>query len=135
MIEEFIAEYGSTIIYTILTALIGAIGIIIKNIYQKFANDRTKKAVVKTCVLAVEQLYKNLDGSSKYEKCVTAITEMLNEKGILITDLEIKMLIESAVGELNDIFNKEVLEEKGLVELSESGGVEDVYNSNDKTGE
>ena len=34
---------------------------------------------------------------------------MLAEKGISITDLELRMLIESAVGEFNDNFNKDTL--------------------------
>ncbi len=29
---------------------------------------------------------------------------MLNEKGITITDIEMKMLIEAAVGEFNNVF-------------------------------
>ena len=34
---------------------------------------------------------------------------MLGEKGITITELELKMLIESTVGSFNDAFNKEPL--------------------------
>ena len=34
-----------------------------------------------------------------------SVSEMLTEKGITITDLELKMLIEAAVGEFNEVFN------------------------------
>jgi hypothetical protein len=33
--------------------------------------------------------------------------EILEQKGILITDLELRMLIEAAVGEFNENFKKE----------------------------
>lgn len=99
--KEFIAEYGTTILYAILTALAGYVGIAIKNLYKKIVNDKTKKSIVKTCVKAVEQLYKELHGEEKYEKCVEACTEMLAERGLSITEIELKMLIESAVGEFN----------------------------------
>ncbi len=50
---------------------------------------------------AVEQLYKDLHGEEKYNKAVEALIEMLGEKGIAISELEIKMLIEAAVVEFN----------------------------------
>lgn len=104
MIKEFINEYGMTILYTLLTAFAGYIGLWIKSLYTKYINDKTKKEVVRTCVKAVEQLYKNLHGEEKYNEVVKSASEMLSAKGITITDLEIKMLIEAAVAEFNDAF-------------------------------
>ena len=37
---------------------------------------------------------------------------MLNEKGIIVTDLELRVLVEAAVAEFNDAFNKKVISEK-----------------------
>lgn len=103
-IENFINNYGTEILYAIFTAIAGYLGIMVKNLYQKHINDSTKKAVVKTCVQAVEQLYQDLHGEDKYNKVVESVTDMLNEKGITITDIEMKMLIEAAVGEFNKVF-------------------------------
>lgn len=105
MFAEFINEYGTTILYTILTAFAGYLGIWVKSLYTKYINDKTKKDVVATCVKAVEQLYKDLHGEEKYNEVVKSASEMLAVKGITITDLEIKMLIEAAVAEFNDAFN------------------------------
>lgn len=102
--SEFVANYGMEILYAIITAIAGYIGIVVKNLYQKYVNDNTKKAVVKTCVQAVEQIYTNLHGEEKYNKVVESASEMLTEKGITITDIELKMLIEAAVGEFNKVF-------------------------------
>lgn len=104
MLAEFINEYGTTILYTILTALAGYVGLWVKSLYTKYINDKTKKDVVSTCVKAVEQLYKDLHGEEKYNEVVSSASEMLALKGITITDLEIKMLIEAAVAEFNEAF-------------------------------
>ena len=105
-IKMFISEYGAGILSAIFTALAGYIGIWIKRLYAKYVNDQTKRAVVKTCVGAVEQLYKDLHGNEKYQKAVSAASSMLSDKGITVTDLEIKMLIESAICEFNKAFEK-----------------------------
>lgn len=102
IINEFISQYGTTILYAVLTAVAGFLGKQLK----KYITDKTKKDVVKTCVKAVEQLYKDLHGEEKKQKAVESITAMLAEKGITITELEINLLIEAAVAEFNINFNK-----------------------------
>ena len=106
-IKLFISEYGTTILYAVLTALAGYIGIVAKRLYTKYVNDKTKQAVAKTVVQAVEQIYKDLHGEEKLNKALEAASEMLAEKGITITDLEMRMLIEAALAEFNKAFEKE----------------------------
>ena len=106
-IKLFISEYGTTILYAVLTALAGYIGIFVKKLYTKYVNDKTKQAVAKTVVQAVEQIYKDLHGEEKLNKALEAASEMLAEKGITITDLEMRMLIEAALAEFNRAFEKE----------------------------
>lgn len=106
LIKNFISEYGTAILYTVITAIIGYIGVLIKKIYQKYTNDRTKESVAKTVVQAVEQIYKDLHGEEKLNKALESASEMLAEKGIAITDLELRMLIEAAVAEFNEAFKK-----------------------------
>ena len=105
-IKLFISEYGTTILYAVLTALAGYIGIFAKKLYTKYVNDKTKQAVAKTVVQAVEQIYKDLHGEEKLNKALEAASEMLAEKGITITDLEMRMLIEAAVAEFNKAFEQ-----------------------------
>lgn len=113
MFAEFWSEYGMTLIYTVLTAVLGFIGIAIKQILSKFSTDRTKESVVKTCVNAAEQLYKDLHGEEKLAKAKENIVEMLNEKGISISDIEMDMLIEAAVAEINKQLKKKEGAENG----------------------
>lgn len=108
LLKEFISVYGSTILSVILTAIAGYLGILLKRLYQKNildSDDDTKENIVKTCVKAVEQMYKDLHGAEKLQKALEAVSEMLAAKNITITDTELRMLIESAVGEFNDVFN------------------------------
>lgn len=101
-----VAWYGATILYTILTAIAGYIGIAVKNLYEKYVNDKTKKDVVKICVKAVEQIYTDLHGEEKLNMCIDSVVSMLGVKGISVTDIEVRMLIEAAVAEFNDAFHK-----------------------------
>ena len=110
-IQQFISEYGTAILYAILTAMAGAFGVWAKRLYTKFINDKTKEKVVKVCVGAVEQLYKELHGEEKYNKVVESVVEMLDEKGITITELELKMLIEATVCEFNEAFKNATVTE------------------------
>ncbi|MCD7888326.1 MAG: phage holin family protein [Oscillospiraceae bacterium] len=105
IIKGFISDYGTAILYAVLTAIAGYLGVAVKNIYQKYANDKTKKQVAETVVVAVEQLYDDLDGEEKLTKALEAMSQMLEEKGITISDIEMRMLIEAAVGSFNDAFN------------------------------
>lgn len=101
LIKEIIMTYGLPALGVILTSIASYVGIKIKALYEKYVNDKIKKDVANTCVKAIEQVYKDLHGEEKYNKAVESITEMLNQKGISITELEIKMLVESTCNEFN----------------------------------
>ena len=105
MLAEFINQYGMQILYAIITAIAGYIGIVVKNLCKKYINDKTKAAVAKTAVQFVEQVYKDLHGEDKLNAALDAASEMLAEKGITVTELEMRVLIEAAVGEFNNAFN------------------------------
>ena len=105
---ELLMSYLLPVIGAALTALAGFLGAQLKKIYQKYVDDRTKEAVVRTCVKAVEQLYHDLGGPQKLEKAKDGIQEMLKEKGIAISELEMDLLIESVVSEFNYGFNTAV---------------------------
>ena len=104
--NDIFTTYGLPVIATVLTALAGYIGTRLKILYEKHINDKTKEAVVRTCVKAVEQLYRDIGGPEKREKAQEGIRQMLEEKGIAISELEMNMLIESVVAEFNYGFAK-----------------------------
>ena len=101
--------YGDQILYTFLTALVTSVIAWFGNKYDKFSKAKEKREVVRDCVQGVEQLYPDLTGEEKYQEAVSAAREILRNKGIAVTDLEIKMMIESKCQE----FNKDRSKAKG----------------------
>ncbi len=93
------------LIITGLSAVFGYIGIKLKAYLDDKSVDKKKKEAIKVAVRAVEQMWKDLHGKEKFDKCVEYATTYLNEKGITITEFELQLLIEDAVGEFNDVFN------------------------------
>ena len=106
MFIEFINQYGMEILYTVVMGIAGYIGIVLKNLATKYVNDKTKRDVAKTAVQFVEQVYKDVHGDEKLNAAFAAASEMLAEKGIYISELEMRVLLEAAVAEMNDVFNK-----------------------------
>jgi hypothetical protein len=108
MFAEFINQYGMEILYTIIVGIAGYIGIVIKNLCTKYINDKTKAAVARNAVKFVEQVYKDLHGDEKLNEALSAASEMLAEKGITVSGLELRVLVEAAVGEFNNAFDKTI---------------------------
>lgn len=99
--EELIVTYAIPALIAILGGIAAWLGAQLKGIYQTHVNDKTKRAVVRICVKAAEQLYHELSGPEKLKKAQEGIVSMLNEKGIPISELEMNALIESVVCEFN----------------------------------
>ena len=98
---EMFSTYVLPVLAAALTALAGFLGTQLKALYRRWVDDKTKEAVVRTCVKAVEQLYHDLGGPEKLEKAQEGVRQMLEEKGISISQLEMDLLIESVVAEFN----------------------------------
>ena len=86
-----------TLLVTILTAFLSYAGHKIKKLYEESIKDDQKLKIVGTVVAAVQEIYSNLSNEEKYQKAKENIILMLKDKKILISDLELKLLIEEAV--------------------------------------
>ena len=95
------------IVVTFLTAFATYIATRFKKKYEEHINTLEKQKIVKTVVNAIEQLYKDLDGPTRKEKAKENIILMLNEKGIVITELEMDMMIEAVVNGFNQGLQKD----------------------------
>lgn len=111
-IEQYLKEELIVIFGTIATIIANAI----KNKYDEYINakleekiEKTKEEIVIKCVNAVEQAYKDMTGEEKFQKVVEFVDTLLAEKGITITEVEIKVIIESAVHSMN-VIKKEIKE-------------------------
>lgn len=97
---EILQNYIFEILVAIITAVMSFIGLRIKNAYTKYIDTQTKKDVVKDTVKYIEQVYKDIHGKEKLEMAKIKSLEWLNEKGIKISEVELEILIESAVNGL-----------------------------------
>ena len=99
--KEFFAEYGVTLIYTVVTAIFGYLGITAKKLIGNYFADKEKRDVAETVVKFVEQVYKDLHGEEKLNKALSSASTMLAERGITYSETEMRMLIEASVAEFN----------------------------------
>lgn len=106
MLEYFMIAYGNEIITLVACAVFGMIGVLIRNLLAKFLNDETKRKVARTVVQFVEQCCKDLHGEEKLKAAIDRACELLNEKGIKVSTVEMHTLIEAAVSEFNEAFKK-----------------------------
>ncbi len=118
ILMEIISNYGMEIISVILTGIVTFIGTALKKLYEDKVKDETKRKVIRDCVKSVEQIYKNLHGSDKLHKAMENATDILADKGISVTELELITTIESALAEFNNAFDKASWKE-GVEEIVE----------------
>jgi len=89
----------------ILSLIITLLTVFLKKKYNVLVNNESKKNIVKATVEYVEQVFKEMHGKEKFEEAKKTILELLEEKKIKIGEKELKVLIESAVKEMNDFNN------------------------------
>ena len=106
MINYFVTNYGTQLIGLIMLAVLGSIAYAAKQIVRIHLNDETKLGIAKTVVRFVEQVWKELHGQDKLQKALEKAEEMLRKKGIPFDADEMMVLIEAAVQEMNEVFQK-----------------------------
>lgn len=104
MFIEIINMYGAEILGTLLLALAGIFGMVAKNLASKYLDTDTKRTLAKVVVQFVEQAYKHLHGEDKLNAALVTLSDLLAEKKIYATEVEMRVLIEAAVAEFNEVF-------------------------------
>lgn len=104
MNTEILSTYIVKIVGILLMMCFTYLGVAAKKLYQKYINTSEKQTVARIVVQAVEQMYKSLHGDDKLNKALEMMSSLLAEKNIKISAEEMRVLIESAVGEFNDNF-------------------------------
>lgn len=105
--NNIFSGYVYQLLLILFLALAAFLGTQAKNLYRKYVTTEIKQAVCRTVVRTVEQLYKDLHGEEKLHKAMGRASKILEEYGISISEYELVSMIEAAVNEFNDNFNKE----------------------------
>lgn len=100
---DLISSDVLNLVTTVFSIVITIIVTNIKKIYKEKVTDETKRNVIKTVVNAIEQLYKDLSGEEKLQKAKENIINMLSEKGITISELEMDMMIEEICNSIKKV--------------------------------
>ena len=98
---DFMNQYGVSMIHSVAVVILSYVSLEIKKIYKKYIDDKTKKDVVKMVCQAVNKLYPKLSGEDKLNKTIMNSKDILEEKGIIINDLELRIYIEANVGDMS----------------------------------
>ena len=106
MILEIINMYGAEIIGTLLVALAGIFGMVMKRIAEKVLDTPVKMQLAKIAVQFVEQTYKELHGEDKLNQALSVMADLLIERNIHANQYEMMVMIEAAVAEFNEVFKK-----------------------------
>lgn len=78
-------------------------GVAIKQVADKYeikAKLDANKTIVDLSVKYAQQVFKEANGEEKYEQAKEKALEVMNQKGIHISDTELNMLIEASVANL-----------------------------------
>ena len=120
MDQEILNQVLSILLPALATLIAGWFAVLgnkIKIAYEEKINTQIKKQVVQSTVEYVEQVYKAINGDEKLQKAIEQATIILSEKGILISEVELRMLIEAAVYGLKQGFNGEGLNNPNIPSL------------------
>lgn len=106
--SQIVSQYLYQIILALFLAAAAFLGAQVRNLYRKFVTTEIKQSVCRTAVRFVEQVYIDIHGPEKLRQAMTKASELLQEKGITITETELVALIEAAVNEFNNAFAKNI---------------------------
>ena len=98
--QDILVQYGLEILGTILVMVFGWVGSAIK----KWVDGKQLTNIARTVVTAVEQIYTDIHGEEKLDKALEMFSVLLKKKHIKVSAEQMKILIESAVGEFNEVF-------------------------------
>ena len=103
---NFLNQYFYQIILVLLLALAGFLGSQARKLRDKVITTEIKQVIVRNVVRFIEQTYIDVHGPEKLAAAMARASELLQEYGITITELELVTLIEAAVNEFNNAFAK-----------------------------
>lgn len=82
---------------SVISVLLGVLAAKIKTTYDNKIQDEIVRTIVESVVRWAQQVYEDCDGPEKLQAALQKASDILNEKGITVSESELNMLIESAV--------------------------------------
>jgi len=98
-IRELITELLLALLSGSITYIAAKLGAVIGTFFKRKLEDDTLGYIAKTCVFAVEQMYRENSGEEKLSEALSLASEMLEEKGIRVEAGKMRVLLEAALAE------------------------------------
>lgn len=89
--------------------IIIAVGFLVAFIRQRISREQAiaLEVIVADGVLFAQQVFGHLDGKERYHQATAKITDLLKEKGIKISEDQLRILIEATVKTLKKEFGEQ----------------------------
>lgn len=94
---DFTKDYGPTMIHSIVMGIFSYAVLDIKKIYKEHIEDKTKKEIIEKVCIYVDEIYPEIDAEDKLKIAISNSKEMLKEKKISISDLELEVLLHNSI--------------------------------------
>lgn len=124
--ENFLELLIQAIVPILATVVTAAVAYLTAKIKQKTAveiekiNDETKRTIAEKVVAYVEQTAKEMANTEKFQLAIDKASEWLKEKNIPVTEVELEILVESAVNGLHKGLETKTTE---YIAVEESAGI------------
>ena len=106
IIFEMLAYYAPQLMRAVFYAVAVIIGITAGRYLKPLLQNKLVEILAKNAVQFVEQTCKDLHGDDKLNEALTALSTMLAKWKIKITPAEMKIMLESAVGAMNQAYQR-----------------------------
>jgi uncharacterized protein YneF (UPF0154 family) len=93
-----------SVLGVVVTWVAGRLGGLLRVFWQEKITSSTLRDVAKTCVSAVEMMYRDAKGEEKLKEALALSGEILRNKGISVADEELRVMLEAALAELKGAF-------------------------------
>lgn len=114
MFNWIFETYGVQLMQAVLCAIGGGLGYMAWKLYNRYIDTAEKRSVAYTAAAFVEQVWRDIHGPDKLSKALEVAQVLLKKKGIVFDSTEMKILIEAAVGQFNDVFNRDAFNSTAL---------------------
>ena len=103
-IYEMLGEIVFAAVSVVLTAVAAKLGNVMGRFWKEQMVDETLQSVARTCVSAVEMMFREKKGEEKLSEAFKMATDMLSEKGMKVSEEKLRILLEAALAEYKGAF-------------------------------
>ena len=103
---ELLWDVFFAVLGTVCTAVAAELGKVLASFWKDKSQNEAIRSIADTCVSAVQMMYRDLNGDQKLCRAMEMASELLEEKGIRLSEERIRICLESALASFRGAFEK-----------------------------